>query len=174
MNRRFFLTRGLSMTAAVALAVSIPMSLLNGCAVNPEELLNAVVTSAQGLLKVVGNEPWAPQLSTALSSLVAAEASWKSGGPITVVEDALGTIMQIVAVVPITAPYSPLVDILVAAIDGILAVLPQGGGQVSARVNAHIGRARLKKPHVFQTQVGAYKKQWNDEATSLGLSAAKF
>jgi hypothetical protein len=38
--------------------------------------------------------------------------------------------------------------------------------------NVYSGRVGLQKPHLFQTQVGAYKEQFNSQAKMLGLTAA--
>lgn len=175
MNRRIFLGRSLATVGTLALASSIPLS-LTGCAVDVKGLVNTVIASVEGILRVAApNAPWATELSAALAVLQQAEAQWTAGGAVTLVEDALNTIVAVVAVVPLTAPYAPLVAILVAGIEAVLnALVPTTGAAAPAarRPNVYSGRVGLQKPHVFETQVGAYRKQWNAQAKMLGLTQA--
>ena len=165
MNRRAFLVTG------AALAI-VPTSLaLEGCTVDLKALLNTVLDSAVAVLKVAGTT--VPGLQEAIAALQAAEASWTSGSPGAVVIDALNTLSDILAVIPTTAVYAPLVAILVAGIEAVLAAFGVTATPAAkAIMNPYHGAAQLNKPHAFQTYQGAYKAQWNTTAAGLGLSAA--
>ena len=173
MNRRRFLTR--SILAAGTLAVA--PSLVTGCTANEAEgVLNTVINSALAVLKVV--EPaasWLPSFAGAIAALQQAETLWKAGGAVNIVESALATLEAVTAAIPVTAVYSPLIDILVAGIDTVLGLLhPAQPASALAGTNSHRGRASLSKPHFLQTRVGAYKSQWNDAVkANPALAAAK-
>ena len=143
MNRRAFLITG------AALAV-VPSGLaLEGCtSANIEQLINTVLTAAANILVVAEpNAPWIPDMQKAIAALQQAEQSWQAGGAVTIVIDALNTLEVITAVIPFTASYSGLIDILVAGIEAVLALFPAQAVQVSkakvAAPNPHIGRYKL-------------------------------
>lgn len=173
MNRRMFLK---SAGAAGATVAFLPSLALEGCSVDVKGLINTVIESVKGILAVAApGAGWVADLTTALTALEQAEAQWTAGGAVTLVEDALNTISAVVAVVPLTAPYAPLVAILVAGIEAVLnALVPTTGAAAPAarRPNVYSGRVGLQKPHLFQTQVGAYKEQFNNQAKALGLTQA--
>lgn len=166
-NRRtFFLGAGaLALTAAVTLPTI-------GCTPNWEGILNTLITSGEAVLKVAEpNAMWLKPFESALTALQGAEAQWKAGSAITIIESALNTLAAVAAVIPFTAVYSPLIDILVAGIDAVLSAISPApsGTKLAAAHNARVGRAKLKA----QTQ-SAYKAQWNAYvATYPALAAAK-
>ena len=91
------------------------------------------------------------------------------------VDDALNTIVAITAVIPVTAVYAPLIDVLVAAIEAVLAALfpnqpapPQLTLRVSPQGNPHVGAYKLSM-HWYHTPAGNFKANWNDVAKSHGL-----
>lgn len=161
MNRRVLLCRA-AVSGAVLL---IPPVFLTGCS-DTTELLNTVISAVDGVLAVA--EPgaaWAVSLQKALSALQSAETTWVAGGPVQVVIDALNTIMAVTAVIPLTAAYSPLIDVLVAGIEAVLEVLQPttATANVASRAvgpNPHMGRATIK-PHWFESKVAAFKRQWD-------------
>jgi hypothetical protein len=159
MNRRTFLAG----TAASGLAVAASSIPLTGCnADNVEGILNTVLESSEAVLKVA--EPgaaWVGPFSEAVTALETAEANWKAGSTVTIVIDALNTLSAVAAVIPFTAAYSPLINLLVAGIDAVLGAIPQAAGNKALAPNVRTGRTSLQKPHLLETRVGAYKKQWN-------------
>lgn len=173
MNRRQFGKN----VALAGLAVAF-MPALDGCSGNEvESLINTVADSALAVIAVASpGSPWITPLTNAVAALKAAEATWIGGGAVAVVEQALGTIETVLAAIPLTAVYAPLVAVLVAGIDAVLNALPVSVAVTQAKfkatTNPYHGRATLKKRHLFQTRVGAYKGQWNNEAKSLNLPGA--
>ena len=172
MNRRRFIG-----SAAAVATLPIANFGLMGCTVDVKALLNTVIDSALAVIKVAdASEPWLPSLQAAVTALENAEAAWTAGSIPAIVIDALNTLEAVLAVIPATAAFSPLVAILVA---GIEAVLSAAGVTLSplqkARVarNPYKGMATLEHPHLLQTYQGAYKSQWNDEAIVVGLPFAK-
>jgi hypothetical protein len=163
-NRREF--------AVGAGVVSIaPAVLITGCSVNIKALLNTVLDAAAAVIRVAEpNAPWLPELTAAIAALKQAEASWQSGAPADVVIAALNTVEAVLAVIPMTAKYSALIDVLVAGIEAVLAALSPNQGATSPHLamnpNVHRNRVALKKPHIFQSEVGAFKQQWNEVVSS--------
>ena len=125
LTRRQF-GKGISITIFAAMTPGIVV--LEGCTLSMQEienLINTALNAANAVLKVAEpGAPWVADFSAAITALEQAEASWKAGGTVAIVEAALNTLAAITAVIPITAVYSPLIDILVAGIDAVLSALP--------------------------------------------------
>jgi hypothetical protein len=82
----------------------------------------------------------------------------------------------VLAVIPMTMAFSPLIAVIVAGIEAVMAAFGVTlTVHQAARVarNPYKGAAHLNKPHAFQTYQGAYRSQFNDEAKGLGLTAAE-
>lgn len=177
MNRRHFLK--LSGTGA-AVAVLTPMTMLEtGCTFSVEGTINVIIQAVGGILSFVGGSaPWVADLQAALTALQTAETQWKAGGAVALIIDALNTVEAVVAVIPFTMVYSPLIDIIVSGIEAVINFFaPQSMKFTRARAteqnNPHKGRVPLKTPGFAQTYQGAFKQQFNDAATGLGLSQLK-
>lgn len=178
MTRRQFGKRSLATVATLTLAPSFMATLaVEGCS-EAKQILNDIINSAQALLALEPNAVWAQDLSAAIAALQQAEASWTSGGAVAVVEDALNTLEAVLAVIPMTAAFSPLVDILVAGIEAVLNVLfpqPATSAAAKAKFNAlsdpHRGRVTVP-PGSTRAQQIWFVNAWNAEAKTLGLSQA--
>lgn len=174
-TRRQFGKRSLTTVATLALASSFPL-VLTGCSFDAKGLINTVIASVKAILRVAeATASWAASLQAALTALQQAEAAWEAGGAVVIIEDALDTIEAVVAVIPLTAPYAPLVAVLVAGIDAVLSYFtPAAAAAVRAtKGGPYAGRVGLTKPRFLQTQVGAYKGQWNQQAKALGMKNAE-
>lgn len=160
LNRRLFLKTA---SATGTILVISPAVLLDGCTGDSViNLINVALQAAENVLAVV--EPgaaWVSDFQAAIAALKTAEASWQAGGAVQIVINALNTLVAVTAVIPLTAAYSPLIDILVAGIEAVLAALPASTTTTLSQ-NAHYGHTQLKKPHLLQSKVGAFKQQWND------------
>ena len=181
MNRRNFLK--ISSTGA-AVAVLTPMAVLEtGCAFSVSGTLNVIIEAVGGILSYVGGSlPWVADLQAALTALQAAEAAWKSGSPAAIVIDALNTVEAVLAVIPLTAVYSPLIDIIVSGIEAVISYFAPTAQamhalgaktRTGAEHNPHLGRIPLKQPHALQSREGAARQQYNDAAIGLGLPQLK-
>jgi len=177
LNRREF---GQGAAGALALLAIGGTSLsLEGCSASEiESGINAVINGADSVLKVAEpNASWLAPFESAIAALKTAEATWVKGGVVTLVEEALNTLAAIAAVIPFTAVYSPLIDVLVAAIDAVLSLIPQPSVTANAMAavpNPHRGRVKLASRSLLHpTLGGAIKHQWNGVcATSPALAAA--
>lgn len=156
-------------------AVTAP---LQGCSeAQTVNEINTVLTEATSIISVADpTAPWVGQLKAAVAALKTAETGWQGGGAVADVDAALNTIEAVLAVVPVTAAYAPLVDVLVAAIEAVLGALPQPAvasvSALSKASNPHIGRVHIKH-HLFHSRVGEFKKAWNDAAAKSGLKNAE-
>jgi hypothetical protein len=177
MNRRVFLKLS---SSGVAVAVITPASLLTtGCSFSVLSTLNVITEAIEEILAYVGNtQPWVTALQKALVNLQQAIATWKAGGTEAIVIDALNTLEDVTAVIPFTAAYSPLIDLIVSGIEAIINYfIPQSSSmqftkpRAESLKNPHIGRVVLKTPSLFHpTYAGAFKAQYNDLAVGIGLS----
>ena len=178
MDRRKFLQVS---GTGVAVAILAPSTLFTtGCAFSVKGTLNVIIDAVEGILKYVASSvPWATDLSNALDALKQAVATWKAGGAATVIIDALNTLEMVVAVIPFTAIYSPLIDLIVSGIEAVIHYFaPQTMKYKVARAttanNPHLGRVALKGPSLLHpTHTGAFKNQYNDTATGIGLPQLK-
>lgn len=135
--------------------------------------INVVLQQAAAVLAVAEpNAPWVPQLKNAIGALLTAEQTWQTGGKAQIVIDALNTIVAITAVIPVTAVYSPLIDVLVAGIEAVivamnpLVVNPPGPTPVAATAarNPHVGAYTIHR-HWYHSPSTDFRDAWNSVAT---------
>ena len=137
--------------------------------------INIILTEATNILVVADpGATWVPELQSSITALKTAESSWQAGGPVTDVIDGLNTVELITAAIPLTARYSPLVDVLVAGIEAVLTALPQPAGlpvKLAYVPNPHIGRVKLVH-HAFHDPSKEFAVAWNEAAVNAGLPGA--
>ena len=166
-----------AMVAIGASFVGVP--LIEGCSsASVINEINVVLKEAAAVLAVA--EPgavWVTDLQKSITALMTAEQGWQTGGTVQLVIDALNTIVAITAVIPLTAACSPLIDILVAGIEAVLAALPQSSNNVgvkaTATYNHHIGAYKFSG-HWYRKTPDAtdFKSAWNAKAKVVGLPKA--
>ncbi len=164
---------GAWMLIALLLLGTMPIVATTGCQSSQViNEINVVLNEADAVLAVADpGAPWLPQLKSSIAALEAAESTWQNGGAVTLVEDALNTIAAVTAVIPQTAAYAPLIDVLVAGISAVLAALPQpASARVTATLmsNPHAGRYKLVN-HWYHSPAGNLKANWNAVAKQHGL-----
>ena len=166
--------RGFALTSLLLVAtlpVAVPTTGCTSSQVINE--INVVLNEATQVLAVADpSAPWLASYKAAVTALQTAEVSWQAGGTVQIVISALNTIASITAVIPVTAVYSQLIDVLVAAIDAVLVLLvPSGTAALSAAYNPHVGRYQLQN-HWYHTPAGNLKANWNSVAKANGLTQA--
>jgi hypothetical protein len=164
---------GAWMLIAVLLAGTMPVMATSGCSGSQViNEINVVLNEATVVLAQADpGAPWIAQLKSAISGLEGAESTWKSGGAVAIVDDALNTLTVVLALIPLTAVYSPLIDVLVAAIEAVLALLPVSTSmtvRVRLMQNPHAGRYVLVN-HWYHSAAGNLKANWNSVAKAHGL-----
>jgi hypothetical protein len=173
MNRRQLIQRG----SLASVALMAPSLFLAGCSGDTiKGILNTVLDSAKALLGLLApNSAFYTDFAAAIAKLEADEAQWTAGGAVTILEEGLTAVQDVLAVIPQTMVFSPLIAILVAGIDAVLNLIPQPAvvAHAARRANPYKGQATLLSPHVFQSHAGAYRAQWNAQAVALGLARAK-
>lgn len=149
-----------SILLALICVVTFPMT---GCSSSQTvKEINIILTETTNVLAVAQpNAPWVPQLESAVTALKVAEATWQAGGTEAGVVDALNAIVAVTAVVPMTSAYSPLIDVLVAGIETVMASFPTQPKPVVAAVqNPHLGRVVI--PHsLLHSRTTEFVKSWN-------------
>jgi len=175
MNRRNFL-RASGSAGIALLATPLVIGTLGCTEQEVVNYLNTVLAAAKSILSVtVQSDPWYQDLVAAISALEATEGTWNAKTISGIVISALNAIDAVLAVIPITAVYSPLIDIVTTAIETILTLFVPAAMAASSYKgvrNPHRGRVALKKPGHFQSDVGAFKQQFNDAVVALQLPAS--
>lgn len=170
-------------TLGLAAAVTLPASLLEtGCAFSVEGTISTIISALGGILTYVGSsQPWAAAVQAALTALETQVAAWKAGGAAQYLIDALNAVAAVLAVIPLTAIYSPLIDLIVSGIEAIVnyfAPPTAGAGPMSMAkspnaTNPHRNRVPLKTPGMWQSPLSSFKQQYNDAAVGIGLPQLK-
>jgi hypothetical protein len=150
--------------AVVTMAAGGISTAMIGCtSAQIEQEINVILQGTSNILAVAGQTSWAKTLSAAEQALAQAETTWKSGGSVQILIDALDTVEAVTAVIPLTDQYSEFIDVIVAAIETVLPLLDHSkatmtiaaSGKVFATPNPHKGRVdNFKSGH-------AAAKRWN-------------
>lgn len=167
---------GAVMLIALLLAGTMPVMATQGCSGSTViNEINIVLNEAGNVLAVA--EPgasWIAPLKNAIAKLESAETTWQTGGTVAIVDDALNALSIVLAPLPLTAVYSPLIDVLMSGIEAVLAALPVSVSlkaqmaRLTVAENPHAGRYRLVN-HWYHTPAGNLKANWNDVAKAHGL-----
>lgn len=159
MNRREAIKTGLKAGAlAATLTGTIAMTgTMTGCtSATIEGEVNVILQGLSNVLAAAGQTAWSEALAKAEQALATAEATWKAGGAVQILIDALNAVEAVTAVIPVVDAYSPLIDVIVTAIESVLALLPASTKAMAARkANLHAGSYR----NFTSARQGA--KQWN-------------
>lgn len=153
MNRRTFL--------ASASATLLMPSLL-GCPRQDQisQLLDVLGTNAANVAKLIGNTALAQQITTYSSMAVSAVKDWKNGSPVDQAIQALSALEPVLNVIPATSPYAPLIDICIATVQSILAMLPPPTHPSTQMTVVHARVVHLGHP--IPQNAKEFRKQWND------------
>ena len=127
LNRRMFLVTG----AAAAL---IPTSLLTGCdSTTVAEFVSLIGADASTLATYFGQTALAAQI-TSLSSQISIDiTNFQSGAAATDAIEAINDLIGLIDSIPIAVPYAPLIVLLLSALTGLLAILPQSSMKATTR-----------------------------------------
>lgn len=177
---------GLICSLLLCAVMSAPTVAMTGCTVSAAQIeanINLISQQAASILSQIGDTAIAADITAGVEKLKEAEAAWKGGGAVQDIISALNILEIAVGAVPLTAAYSPLVDVIVAGIEFILTnfvttkAAPTGAVRAMAlpgQYNPHKGRL-VVKPHMMQSPSGAYKALWDKTyaATLPALGASK-
>ena len=160
MNRRNFIISA----GAVA---TLPVSTLAIIGCNTDTVATFVSTIAKyaaQLATYFGQSSIAGEI-TALSAKIASDiASWQSGNAATDAINALNDLADLVNLIPAAGPYVVLIDLILGAITGLLALLPASAtSTVQMSIAEHT--AKLKAKGITRRVVGpAYYKDFSKKA----------
>lgn len=153
MNRRQFLTSSVASASVILLA--LPET---GCSQSQLAQLTQVLgQDTSNVAKAMGNTSLSTQIDAATAAAVSAINGWKNGTPATDIIQALGIVEADLNLIPIASPYIPLIDIAIATVQSILALLP-----APAPVTLQGTRMRtVYLGHPAPKTAKAFKAQWN-------------
>lgn len=134
MNRRRFV-------ALVASAVSFAMFPLIGCSTETISAFVILIANYAAQLANYFNAGTLAMQITAIASKIAADVtSWQAGGAASDAIQALNDLEDLINQIPFVAAYAPLVDLLLGAVTGLLALLPASAS--SPKLRTHPGVTR--------------------------------
>ena len=170
MNRRNLLKS----LGALATLAALPIA---ACSFSVTGMLSTVISALSAILSYAGaGQSWLPQVQQVLAQLQTELAAWQAGtGTMATLEQILNDALPILALIPLTAAYAPLIALVVSAIESIINYF----GSASAKIklaqmqNPYFGRIALNKPHFAQTYQGAFKEQFTSTAIGIGLPQCK-
>lgn len=172
MNRRQFLTT----TAAVACVSVMPLTLTGCDTTTIADFVNEIATSASSLATFFGDTTLAGQITSLASQIATDIANWQSGSAVAAVIAAINDLIGLVDLIPVAQPYAPLIVLILSALTGLLALIPQ------SKVTSDRAIA-TKKYTVVPQHYGGYdkkhmtaakknfKEQW--KTLSAGLTLTK-
>lgn len=145
------------------------LAILAGCPVTQSSLeaLIAEIAAAWAKLSpyVTSTDPaLAVKITAEIIAVQAAIQGWKPGMSITDIESVINILVSSMNLIPVIAQYEPLVALIVATAEGILALLPNGTPNVM--VNAR-GVAFANPPRTARQ----FKKEWNKTVNAKALPA---
>lgn len=164
------------------IALLIPLSLpMSGCTVSSGQIAADGQAVAQASLSIAAqiaptNPTLAAQITTAANALAAITSNWQTGSKLQVFNDATNALEVVLAAIPLTAPFAPLVSIAVAAIDVLIANASQGSAgptPVRASASPALLAYRATAPHIkhrlLRSPEGDFKAAWNEAVKSNAL-----
>ena len=166
-------------TPAFYVGASAMALTLTACPLTAAQIENEVTTITQEAASIIAvadpGVSWLADFTKASALLKTDEAAWIAGGAVQDVINVLNDIEGITALISPLVPYATLIGVLVAGIDGVLALLlpaPDSGATVATTV-------RVVAPNPFKgmavvKSASDSKSQWNAiVAANPALSAAK-
>jgi len=133
---------------------------------------NAVAIACQSIAALIQktDPALADKLSMAATALVGAVANWKTGNLTDDINTAANVIEVTLAAIPLTAPYAGLVAIAVAALQVLLANIPNNKVQALAipvnAANPYLERAKINH-RLGRSLEGDFRAAWNAEAAKV-------
>ena len=159
-----------------AIVAAAPSVLITGCAFSVTGMLSTIISALTGVLNyVAANSSWLPQVQQVLAKLQAELAAWQAGkGVVATLEQVLNDALPILALIPLTAAYAPLIGLIVAGVESIINYFGTASAKQAmyAQNNPYQGMVKLNTPHFAQTWQGAFKSQFDETAKGLGLTKA--
>jgi hypothetical protein len=162
--------RGFAKIVGFVLGGLCCMPMLTGC--SPDTVaafVNTIANLAAQLATYFGAGSLATQL-LALSATIATDiANWQSGSAATDAIQAINDMIDLVNQIPVLGQYSVFIDLILGALSGLLALLPQAAVQVWALSQS--GRPMRLRRKMVATPYGGFDKG-SMRAANSGFEAA--
>jgi hypothetical protein len=160
--------RGFAKIVGFVLGGLCCMPMLTGC--SPDTVaafVNTIANLAAQLATYFGAGSLATQL-LALSATIATDiANWQSGSAATDAIQAINDMIDLVNQIPVLGQYSVFIDLILGALSGLLALLPQAAA-AAAIAKTHVVARRYK---MVATPYGGFDKG-SMRAANSGFEAA--
>jgi hypothetical protein len=160
--------RGFAKIVGFVLGGLCCMPMLTGC--SPDTVaafVNTIANLAAQLATYFGAGSLATQL-LALSATIATDiANWQSGSAATDAIQAINDMIDLVNQIPVRGEYSVFIDLILGALSGLLALLPQAAA-AAAIAKTHVVARRYK---MVATPYGGFDKG-SMRAANSGFEAA--
>jgi len=124
-------------------------------------LTNVLGTASANIASLEGNNTLAQTLRTDTAAAVAAVQAWKSGTPSDEAVLALNIVANDLNLIPAVGPYVPLIDLAIATVESILALLPAPAATPRV-VYVHKRTITLHGP--IPANAGQFSAEWNSLA----------
>ena len=146
-------------TAALVLSLAVFPTIGCSSQATLAALTRTLGTASASIATLEGNPTLAASLTADTAAAVTAITNWKSGTPANDVIQALGIVEADLNLIPGTSQYLPLVDIAIATVQSILALLPAPTVAPTVTLKAfrtvHLGHPAPKTASQFKAQWAA-------------------
>lgn len=132
MDRRKFLQ-----TSALAAIATATIGLETGCSQETiASYVKAIGTAVENLAKTLA-PGYAAQVNAAWTAAYNDIEAWTPGTASSGVVQVLNDLEGVIAMIPIPAPYAPIIDIAIAGLEGILSINPDASAKQPSFASAH-------------------------------------
>jgi hypothetical protein len=176
MNRRMFLQSAAA--SATGLAVLPSSLLLTGC--NNQtiaDFVTVIAKDAATLATYFGQSSLATQIVTLASQIAVDITNWQSGSAATDAIAAINDLIGLINSIPIAVPYAPLIILVLSALTGLLALLPNSVPAMKAETRAVMNKRNIKPTHYngpdkksMSQGLKAFNAQWQTLSAGLPLT----
>jgi hypothetical protein len=149
-------------TLPAPLFVCTPVICMTGCTVSAQQIRDSGAVVGNMLINMaaaVQNETEAARLVAAGEALIKATANFQLGSATAIINDSINAAMVILSALPQTAAIAPLLPIVEAAIDILLANIHPNGNKIMVKTST----VKLATIHhrVGRSQAGDFKAAFN-------------
>jgi hypothetical protein len=173
MNRRSFLK---SSGAAGVMAGASPFLLsIEGCnSTTVADFVSLIASDAASLATYFGASSLASQITSLAGTIATDIANWQSGGAAADAIQAINDLIGLVNDIPIAAAYAPLIVLILSALSGLLALLPNSVAAMTSKTHAVFAARNVSPAHYggfdkksMTEAKKSFVKSWN--AAKAGL-----
>lgn len=172
MNRRMFIT------SSTAVAFLTPSIFLTGCSdATVADFVKVIATDAASLATYFGDATLASQITSLAAQIAIDITNWQSGAAATDAIQAINDLIGLVNLIPAAAQYAPLIVLILSALTGLLALLPNSVAATKDATRAIINTRNVRPTHYngfdkksMTTGKKSFESSWTSLAAGLPLT----